>query len=69
MNQRKAPGVNRGLNTNENLGRVRGEWPTRQRRSAEEIARNFVARTIPLLAELRQVRHRLDAYQNGGPRK
>jgi len=69
MNQRKAPEVNRGLNANENLGGVRGEWPTLQRRSPEEIAANYIARTIPLLAELRLVGHRLDAYRNGGPKK
>jgi hypothetical protein len=66
MSQRKAPGVNRGLNTDENLRRVGREQPIRQRRSAEEIAFAYVKRTLPLLEELREGRHRLDACRRGG---
>jgi len=69
MNQRKSRVCSAALNTSGNEIKLGGDWCARQRRSAEEIAFVYVKRTLPLLAELRRVRHRLDAYRNGGPRK
>jgi hypothetical protein len=69
MNPRKSPAANRALITNQNGERISSEWCTRQFRSPEEIAFANAMRTLPLLAELRQVGHRLDAYRNGGQRK
>lgn len=58
-----SPALNRPLNFDGKDGRV---YRTCQYRSPEEIADSYESRILLLLAELRQVGHRREAYKNRG---
>ncbi len=61
-----SPAQNKSLNFTRDDGPV---YRRSQYRSPQEIADSYGSRMLTLLAELRQVGHRREAYENGGPNK